>query len=92
MKEKQPEILYQSFSKAKNRRVLVEVYQYPGAEKLIRVATKRLESFSDREIIETNNCYTIDSVKLICNSILMVIEALDSEITEQVNMKIYNNL
>ena len=62
-------------SRTKNRRILVVLYQDEDLEFIFRIITKRLVSFKDRIINETDNLYTLESALLISDLLSMAFES-----------------
>jgi hypothetical protein len=58
------EPLYWIRSKGKNKRIEIVLYDF-GDQKAFRLYTKTLISFKDREILVTDNLYSIETFKLI---------------------------
>lgn len=52
-------------AKSKNRRIDVVLYHEVGEEPSFRVITKRLVSFEDRNILITDNLYSVETMTLL---------------------------
>jgi hypothetical protein len=70
-------------AKSKNRRIDVVLYQEGEEEPFFRVITKRLVSFEERNVLITDNMYSVETMTLLT-------ELLASFINEPVVRKISN--
>lgn len=69
--------------KQKNRRISIYVFQEESDELAFHVYTKRLESFQDRKIVQSNTIYGYHTFKLLSEMMNHVLE--DTELKRITN-------
>ena len=75
-------------AKGKNKRIQIILYDFKEKGKVFRVSTKTLVSFERREIITTDNSYSIETLFILKELLMMFFS--DSEVSNKILLKEIN--
>ena len=83
-------VLHQLKAKGNNKHIIIQIIEYTDKTHAILVVTKRLVDFKSRDILITNNLYSVETFALLKDMFNFILNK--SEISNKLFLKELNNI